>query len=167
VDLTVIIAVDFLSKDVLGWLDSGNVFSDAGSDKVVLKPTVGPLNLAFGLRREGISDFHIAILQDLFPLGRSFIGQKMVCSPEGIPSLDKPKDGMAIDIISERRTVAKDNNLEGLNMGPTGFFLDEDCIKNEATVIIQGSDEVPFLFGGWCPKMERGVMLNQFTGVAG
>jgi len=74
VDLSVIISVDFLSKDLLGGFDSGDVFSDAGSDKAVLEPTVGALNFAFGLRREGISDFHITILQDLFPLWGCLIG---------------------------------------------------------------------------------------------
>jgi len=90
-----------------------------------------------------------------------------VVPPERVSSLDKSEDGMRIDIVSKRETVAKDNGLEGLDMGPTGFFLDEGCIKNEATVIIQGGDEVPFLLGGWCPEVERGVMLNQFTGIAG
>ena len=73
-DLSVIISVDFVSKDLLGWFDSGDVFSDAGSDKAVLEPTVGAFNLTFGLRRKGIRDFHITILQDLFPLWGSLIG---------------------------------------------------------------------------------------------
>ena len=40
-DLSVIISVDFLSKDLLSRFDSDDVFSDTGSDKAVLEPTVG------------------------------------------------------------------------------------------------------------------------------
>jgi len=34
-------------------------------------------------------------------------------------------------------------------------------------IIIQRSDEVPFLARGGCPEMMRGVMLDQFTDVMG
>jgi hypothetical protein len=50
-------------------------------------------------------------------------------------------------------------------MGPTGLLLDQNGIKEESTIIIQGSDEIPFLLGCRCPKMVRGVMLNQFSDI--
>jgi hypothetical protein len=111
-NLSIVVSVEFLPKDLLGWFDLGDIFSDAGSNQSILKPAIGSLNLSFRLRGEGVSHFDVAILQDLFPLGRSFIGQKMVCSPEGIPSLDEPKDGMAIDIIGVREAVVKGHGLK-------------------------------------------------------
>jgi len=50
-------------------------------------------------------------------------------------------------------------------MSPCGLFLDQGGIKDEPTVIIEGSDEIPFLLGGGCPEMEGGVMLNQFSDI--
>jgi hypothetical protein len=32
-------------------------------------------------------------------------------------------------------------------------------------MIIKGCDEVPFLLGGGCPEMKRGVMLDQFPSI--
>jgi hypothetical protein len=52
-------------------------------------------------------------------------------------------------------------------MGPTGFLSDQDGIEDEAAIIIQGSDQVPFLLGRRCPEMMGGVMLDQFSDIAG
>jgi hypothetical protein len=52
-------------------------------------------------------------------------------------------------------------------MGPTGLFSDQNGIQEEATVIIQGGDEIPFLFRRWCPEMIGGVMLDQFSRITG
>jgi len=120
----VVISVDFLSKDLLCRFDLGDIFSDTGSNQMVLEPTIGPFHFPFGLWGEGIGDFHVAILQNLLPLRSSLIGQEIMFSPEGVPSLDKPKDGMGIDIIGVREPISKDDGLEGQNMGPGGFFLD-------------------------------------------
>jgi hypothetical protein len=167
VNLTVVISVDFLSKDLLGRFDVGDIFTDTGSNQMVLEPTVRSFDLAFGLGRKGVSDFDIAVLQDLFPLRGDLIGQKMVFSPEGVSSLDKSEDGMRIDIVGERRAVSKDDGLESLDVGPTGLFLDQGSIKDEAAMIIQGSDQIPFLLSGGCPEMKGGVMLNQFSDITG
>jgi len=134
---------------------------------MVLEPTIRSFDLTFGLGRQGMGDFDVAILQDLFPLRGGFIGQEVVFSPEGVSSLDKAEDGMGIDIVSERKAIAKDDGLEGLDMGPAGLFLDQTGVKDEAAVIIQGSDQIPFLFGRGCPEMKRGVMLNQFSDITG
>lgn len=52
-------------------------------------------------------------------------------------------------------------------MGPAGFFLDQNGVEHESTIIIQGSDEVPFLLGGGGPEVMRGVMLDEFSGIPG
>ena len=52
-------------------------------------------------------------------------------------------------------------------MGPAGLFLDQNGIKDQSAVIIQRSDEIPFLFRSRCPEMMRGVMLNQFSDITG
>ena len=38
VNLSVVISVDFLSKDLLGGFDVGDIFSDTGSNQMVLEP---------------------------------------------------------------------------------------------------------------------------------
>jgi hypothetical protein len=167
VNLLVIISVQFMVKNPLGLFDFGDILSDTGSDKVVLEPAIGSFNLAPGLGRKGVNHLHIAILQDLLPLRGGLIGEEVVLIPEGVSSSDKPKDRMRIDIIGVRESEAEDDGLEGQDMGPTGFCLNENGIEHESTIIVQGSDEVPFLLGCWGPKMMRGVMLNQFSGITG
>jgi hypothetical protein len=119
------------------------------------------------LRGEGIGDFHIAILQNLLPLRRGFIGQEVVFSPKGIPSLDKTEDGMGVHIVGVWESIAKDNSLKSQDMGPASLCSDQSRIKDEAAIIIQGGDEVPLFLGGGCPEMMRGVMLNEFSDITG
>jgi len=154
VNLAVVVSMDFLAKNLLGGLNIGDIFSDTGSDQMVLEPTVRPFDLTFRLGRKSVDDFDVAVLQDLFPLRGGLIGQKVVFSPEGISSLDKTEDGMRIDIVGEREAIAKDDGLESLDVSPTGFFLDQGSIKEEPTMIIEGGDEIPFLLGGGCPEMK-------------
>jgi len=45
-------------------------------------------------------------------------------------------------------------------MGPTGLFPDQNGVEEKPTIIIQGSDEIPFLMGCRCPEMMGGVMLD-------
>jgi hypothetical protein len=120
----VIVSVNFIPKDLLGWFDVSDIFSDTGSNQMVLEPSIGSFHLSFRLRRQGITDLHIAILQDLFPLRGGFIGQQMVVSPDRISPLDKSKDRVRIDIIGVRKSIPKDDSLQGQNMGPAGLCLD-------------------------------------------
>jgi len=91
----------------------------------------------------------------------------MMFSPDGVSSLDKSEDRVGIDIIAVGKPILKDDGLEGHDMGPAGFPLDQNGIKEEPTIIIQGSDEIPFLLGRWCPEMMRGVMLNELPDIMG
>jgi hypothetical protein len=111
VNLAVVIAMEFLIKDPLSVLNIGHIFADAGSDQPVLEPTVGPFNFASSLRGKGMSDLHIAVLQDLFPLRGRLIGQKVVFIPEGISSPDKSEDRVRIDIVGVRKAISKDDGL--------------------------------------------------------
>jgi hypothetical protein len=167
VNLVVVISSEFLVKDSLSLLDLGNIFSDTGSDEVVLEPAVGSFDLTSGLRWKGMSDLHIAVLENLFPLRGGFIGEEVVLIPEGVSSSDKSEDGVRIDIIAVGEPILKDDGLEGQDMGPAGFFLDQNGIEHESAIIIQGGDEVPFLFGSGCPEVMGGVMLNQFSDITG
>ena len=72
-------------------------------------------------------------------------GQKMVFSPEGVPSLDESEDAMGVDIVGVRESMVEDYRLEGQDMGPAGLCLDQNGIEHEPAIIIQGSDEVPCL----------------------
>jgi hypothetical protein len=116
VKLAVVVSVDFLTKDLLGGFDGGDIFSDTSSNQMVLEPTIRSFDLSFRLRRKGISDFYIAVFQNLFPLRGDLIGLKIVLPPEGIPSLDKSEDGMGIYVVTVRESVPKDDGLESLNI---------------------------------------------------
>jgi len=74
---------------------------------------------------------------------------------------------MRVHIIGIRESISKNDGLEGLDVGPAGLFLDQGGIKDQTTMIIQGSDKIPFLLSGWRPKMKGGVMLNQFYDITG
>jgi hypothetical protein len=136
VNLSVVISVDFLPKDVLGGLNIGDIFSNTDSDQPVLEPAIGAFHFSFGLWRQGIGDFHIAILKDLLPLRGDLIGQEVVLSPEGVPSLDKSEDGVGVYIVAVRESVLKDDGLEGQNMSPSGFLFGQSGIKDEAAIVI-------------------------------
>jgi len=166
-NLLVVISMEFLVQDPLGLFDFSDIFPDAGSDESVLEPAIGSFNLASGLGRKRMDDLYIAVLQNLFPLRGGFIGQKMVFSPDRVPSLDKSKDAMGVHIIGVRESILKDDSLEGKDMGPAGFCLNKNGIKEEPAVVIQGGDEIPFLLGRWGPEMMRGVMLNEFPDITG
>ena len=69
VDLFVVIPVDFVIEDSLGGSDVGDLFSHTGAHDPVLKPAVGAFDFPLRLGRECIGDPHIAVIEDLFPLG--------------------------------------------------------------------------------------------------
>jgi hypothetical protein len=167
VKLLVVISVEFMIKNSLSLFDFFDVFSDTGTDKSVLEPTIGSFHFAFGLRRKGIGDLHIAILKDLLPLRGGFIGEEVVFIPEGVSSADESEDGVRIDIVGVREPVSKNDGLEGRDMGPTGLCLEQNGIEHESAIIIQRSDQIPFLLRGGGPEMMRGVMLDQFTDIMG
>jgi hypothetical protein len=166
-DLLVVISMEFLIQDHLGIFNLPDIFSNTGSYQSILEPAVGSFNFALGLRGKGMDDFYIAVFQNLFPLRSGLIGQEVVFSPERVFSLDESEDSMRIHIISVRESIVKDDTLEGENMGPAGFSLNQSCIEEESTVVIQGGNKVPFLLGGWSPEMIGGIMLNQLSGIIG
>jgi hypothetical protein len=167
VDLLVIISVEFMVKDPLSLIDFGDILSDTGSDETILEPTIRSFHFALSLRREGIDDLHIAILQNLLPLRGSLIGEQMVFLPEGVPSPDEAKDAVGVHIVGVRESILKDDRLEGQDMGPAGLCVDENGIKEEPAMIIQRTDEIPFLLRCGCPEMVRGIMLNEFSDITG
>jgi hypothetical protein len=145
VDLLIIIAMEFMVQNPLSLFDLGDILPDTGSDESVLKPAIGSFDFASGLRRKRVNDLYITILQDLFPLRGGFVGQKVVFIPEGVSSPDKSEDRVRIDIVGVRKPISKNDGLEGQDMGPAGLCLEQNSIEHESTVIIQRSDEVPFL----------------------
>jgi hypothetical protein len=72
-----------------------------------------------------------------------------------------------IDIVGVRKSISKNDSLEGQDVGPTGFRFQEDGIEHESAIIIQRGDEVPFLLRGGCPEVVGGIMLNEFSGITG
>lgn len=118
-----VIAVEFLVENFLGVLDFGDILADTRSNQSILEPAIRAFNFSFGLGGQGIGDFHLTVVEDLFPLGVSFIGEEVMVSPEGVSSLDEAEDGMGIHIVGVGYSVVEKDRLEGLNMSPTGFFL--------------------------------------------
>jgi hypothetical protein len=45
-----------------------------------------------------------------------------------------PKDGVRIDIIGKRETIAQHDGLEGQDMSPGGFLFDQSGIKDRAAI---------------------------------
>ena len=88
-------------------------------------------------------------------------------SPDRLSSLDKSKDGMRVDVIGIRKPIAQDGSLEGQDMGPAGLFFDQGCVENETAIIIEGSDQIPFLLSPRCPKVIGRVVLDELTGIMG
>jgi len=167
VKLLVVISVEFKIKNPLSLFDLSDIFSDTGPDQSVLEPAVGTFHFPFGLWRQGIGDFHIAILEDLFPLRRGLVSLEVVLIPEGVSSPDISEDRVRIDIVGVRESILKDDGLEGQDMGPAGLCLEQDGIEHESAIIIQRSDQIPFLLRGGGPEMMRGIMLDQFPGIMG
>jgi hypothetical protein len=167
VNLLVVISVEFKIKNPLSLFDLFDVFSDTGTDESVLEPTIGTFDFASGLGRKGVNDLHIAILQDLFPLRGDLISEEVVFIPEGVSSSDKSEDGVRVDIVGVRESEAKDNRLQSQNMSPAGLCLEQNGIEHKSAIIIQRSDEVPFLPRGRRPEVMRGIMLDKFSGITG
>ena len=46
----VIVMITFGVKDALGVADIFNIFTDAGTNEMILEPTVRPFDFTFGLR---------------------------------------------------------------------------------------------------------------------
>jgi hypothetical protein len=167
VNLLMVIAMDFLSKDLLGGFDVADLFSDTGSDEPVLKPPVGAFHFPFGLWRQGIGDRYITILEDLLPLRGGLIGQQVVLSPEGVPALDKSEDGVGVYVVTVGESVLKEDALQGQDMSPGGFLFDQSGIEDQATEVIEGGDEIPLFLGCRSPEMVGGVVLDQLAYVTG
>ena len=59
----------------------------------------------------------------------------MMLTPQGVPSLDEPKDGMRVDVIGERTTVFEEDRLKRQDMSPGGLSFQEGGIEDEAAII--------------------------------
>jgi hypothetical protein len=135
-DLLVIISVEFMVENPLGLFDFVDILPDTGSDQSILEPAIGSLNFTSGLGRKGMNHLYIAILENLLPLRGGLIGQKVVFSPEGVPSLHEAKDTVGVHIVGVREPMVEDHCLEGQDMGPTGLLFDQNGIKEEPAIII-------------------------------
>ena len=162
-----IVALDFATKEGLSGTKVSDVVSHAGSDQAILDPAIGSFDLALGLRREGIGHLDATIVQNLFPLGISLIGNKMMLTPQRVPSLDEPKDGMGVDVIGEWTTILEEDCLKRHDMSPRGLSFQQGSIEDEAAIIIERRNEIPLLLSCWSPEVVGGIMLNQLTDVLG
>jgi hypothetical protein len=165
--LVEIVALDFAIEERSSRANVSDILSHAGSDQAILNPAIGPFDLALGWGREGIGHLDATIVQDLFPLGIHLVGETMMLTSQGVPSLDEPKDGMGVDVIRQRATVFKENRLKRHDMSPGGLSFEEGGIEDEAAILIEGGDQIPLLLRCGSPEVMGGIMLNQLTDVVG
>jgi hypothetical protein len=165
--LMVVIAVDFASEDLAGLVDELDVFPGAGSDESILEPAIRPFDLAFGLRREGITGVDPTVLEDPFPLRVDFVGDEIVFPPEGIAALDKAENGVRIGVVGIRDSIAEDDALQGVDMVPAGLLLNQLGIQHLTAKIIQGGDEMPFFRSIRAPSVVGRVVLDEFANIVG
>jgi hypothetical protein len=95
---------------------------------VALEPAIGSFDFASGLGREGMDDLYVTVLEDLFPLRGGFIGEEVVLIPEGVSSSEESEDGVRVDVVGVRESIAEDDALEGQDIGPASFFLDQSGV---------------------------------------
>lgn len=98
-DLVIVVAIEFSPEDLPGFVDELDIFSGAGADESILEPAIGAFDLAFGLGREGVTRLYVAVSEDPFPLGIDIVGDEIVFSPERVPALDEPENGVTINVI--------------------------------------------------------------------
>jgi len=82
VNLPAVVSMEFLIQGPLNLVDIGDILPGVGSDQSIFELPVRSLNLASGLRRGGVNDLNIAVLENLFPLRAGLIGQKVMFSPD-------------------------------------------------------------------------------------
>jgi len=105
-DLVVVIAVNFETEDFPCFSDGLDVFSGPGSHESILEPAIRPFDFAFSLRRECIARLDVTVTQDAFPLRVYIIGNQMMFSPDGVPSLDEPENGVTVGVIGIGSAIA-------------------------------------------------------------
>ena len=137
VDLFVVIPVDFVIENSLGGSDVGDLFSHTGSHEPVLKPAVGAFDFPLRLGRECIGDPHIAVIQDLFPLGIDVVSEEVMRAPDGISPLDKSEDGVGVHIVGERKAIGEERGFQSPYVSPGGLLCMELRIEHEAATVIE------------------------------
>lgn len=82
----------------------------------------------------------------MFPLRGGFVSQKVMFSPEGVLSLDESKDSVGVYVVTVGESISQDDPLECQDICPAGLYLYENGIEHKTAALIQGGDEIPFLF---------------------
>ena len=74
---------------------------------------------------------------------------------------DVPEDSVVIDVVRNTASVRDDHPFCGLDMRPRGLLRKENGIQKEAGVVIDGREEMLFLFCEWRPEMHGRIMLEE------
>ena len=159
-----VVAIDLFAKNGSDLSEFRDLLQGTGADNAILHPTVRPLDLALSLRRQGKDDVHA---QQVHHLCIDIVCLKHMFAPETVPSLHKAEDTQRIYIVTKGQTECLDHSLCGLNMGPGGLGGEEIGEEQQAAVVVDGSDERPFLLGIWRSQMCGAVELDQGAGGAG
>ena len=160
-DLVVVVTDDLIPEHRPNILQLHNIFQGAGADDPILQPAIRSLDLAFGLRGKGIGDIHVQQTHHLPPLSVDIICLEHVLAPDTISSLHKAEDTQRINIVTKGQSEVLNNGSGSLNMSPGSLGGEEISKKDLATVIIDGCDQSPFLFGTRRPAVGGTVMLDQ------
>jgi len=73
-------------------------FQGAGAHNPVLHPAIGTLDLALGLRRQGVDHLDPQELHDLLPLGIGLVGLQHMLAPQAVPPLDEAENAQGVDV---------------------------------------------------------------------
>jgi hypothetical protein len=168
-DLVAIVAVKLITEDCPSIADVVDALQSASPHDPVLHPAIGALDLAFGLGREGMEDFHAQDLHHALPphrswglqLGIGLISLEDVLTPDAVASLDEAEDTQGVDIVAQEDAIGLHEDLGCQDVVP-GCLHGEEVGEEEHTAeVVDGGDQGPFLLGVGGPKVEGGVMLDE------
>ncbi len=104
---------------------------------MVLEPTIGAFDFAFGRSGKGVGDFDREVVHDLFPLGFSLVGEDVVFAPDGVAALDEAEDRVGVGVVLEGAAKCGDQGLCSVDVEPGGFSFKEVAVEDAAAVVIQ------------------------------
>jgi hypothetical protein len=131
----VVVPVHFLVENSVGMFYIDNVLPCTGSNESVLEPAVGAFNFAFSLRREGINNLNIAVIEHLFPLRVCFVGEQMMPVMEFISSPNEPEDGMGIN-VGQWQAIGQEDSFKSFNVNPNRLVVNELGVKHESGKVV-------------------------------
>lgn len=123
-DLVVIVAVNLLPQNAAYTSQLIEFLQGAGSNDAVLKPEVGSFDPGFGLRREGVDDFHTWNAHYLATKGQQHRFEGSICTTL-YPFLARSETRVGSQRSSTEAYPRAARGLCGLDMSPSRLLWEE------------------------------------------